>query len=613
MKQYAYTIDDELAGLSYANAVNPTASVTLAYDTYYRRPIAMTDGTGTTTYAYKPVGSNGALQLASETSPLAFSSVTYGYDALGRISSKSVTGATSETYGYDAIGRMTNHVGGLGSFAYAYLGQTGQLTTKSLGGTSLASTWSYASNLQDRRLTAMTNTGLVAGQHVDFTVDTDVLGRLTGLSKDTDAPTPSHSVGVQTGQFNNLNQQTLQGSQALTYDAVGQLTSDGVRNYSWDAEGRLIGITYPGQTGKSTSFTYDGMGRRVGILSTPVGGGTSIDRRFVWCGDEVCQSRSPNGADQRDYLLEGEKTGAQSFYYAQDHQGSVRRAFTSTTSPAYDYDPYGTQMQSGPPVTDYSYAGLMALPEAGIYLSSTRPYNPGVGRWLRRDMAGEEADSDANLYGYADRDPINLIDPNGDSPLVAMAVSGALINGGINLGLQLYENQWDFSCVNWGSVGKDAAIGAVSGFAFGWAGQSVITANRSARITSALQRISYRSTPTGIKANQVAGASREAIVRAELALKYPGSNIQNEVYLRASNGKRFIDPLTGAARRIDSVVITNGVVVDSVEVTSMNASKASQIAKEMRIRNGGGTFIKDRISGGLMDISGVSTRIVRNP
>lgn len=106
VKQYAYTADDQIANIIYANAVNPTAAVSLVYDTYYRRPTAMTDGIGTTTFGYKPVGANGALQIASETGPLSTASISYGYDALGRPVSHTIAGSSPETYGYDALGRL---------------------------------------------------------------------------------------------------------------------------------------------------------------------------------------------------------------------------------------------------------------------------------------------------------------------------------------------------------------------------------------------------------------------------------------------------------------------------------------------------------------------------
>jgi hypothetical protein len=117
----------------------------------------------------------------------------------------------------------------------------------------------------------------------------------------------------------------------------------------------------------------------------------------------------------------------------------------------------------------------------------------------------------------------------------------------------------------------------------------------------------------GVRANQLAGASREALVRAELSATYPGAAVQNEVYLRLPTGARALDPLTGTARRIDSVVVQGGRVVDSVEVTSMTANKAAQIAREMRIRQSGGVFVRDRSSGNLLEIGQVPTRIVRRP
>lgn len=116
---------------------------------------------------------------------------------------------------------------------------------------------------------------------------------------------------------------------------------------------------------------------------------------------------------------------------------------------------------------------------------------------------------------------------------------------------------------------------------------------------------------TGVRANQLAGASREALVRSELAAKYPGAVVQNEVYLRTVSGAHAIDPLTGTARRIDSIVIQNGRVVDSVEVTSLTANKTAQIRKEFRIRNNGGTFIRDRATGQLIDLSQTPTQVIR--
>ena len=92
----------------------------------------------------------------------------------------------------------------------------------------------------------------------------------------------------------------------------------------------------------------------------------------------------------------------------------------------------------------------------------------------------------------------------------------------------------------------------------------------------------------GILPNKEEGLRREAEVEEELEKKYPeseGYEIVSEAYLRDSEGKIVRDPETGEARRIDFVV-------DSIEVTSETADKTGQTAKEERIREAGGNYIK---------------------
>jgi YD repeat-containing protein len=58
----------------------------------------------------------------------ASSTISYVYDQLGRLASRTVQGQGAESFGYDAIGRLTSHASDLGAFTLAYLGQTGQIT-----------------------------------------------------------------------------------------------------------------------------------------------------------------------------------------------------------------------------------------------------------------------------------------------------------------------------------------------------------------------------------------------------------------------------------------------------------------------------------------------------
>lgn len=353
----------------------------------------MTDGTGTTTYAYVPVGTPGALQLQQESSPLAGSAITSAYDALGRLSSRTVAGAGAETFAYDAIGRVTTHTSDLGSFTLSYLGQTGQITSRALTSSTLATSWSYLTNAGDRRLSGINNTGLSAGQYSNYSFTTTPENFIGGITETSDAAAVYPTAGTQTAAYNSLNQLTNLSGQPLTFDAVGNLTSDGARTYTWDAENRLLGIAYPGVSGKATAFTYDGLGRRVTIASTPAGGGSATTTSYLWCGDTLCQARNASNATTRSYYDEGEFVpGApnQPYYYGIDQIGSVRRAFASTSSaPAYGYDPYGVPLQATAPVTDFVYGGMFYNADSGLYLTKYRAYDSVAGRWLSRDPLGE--------------------------------------------------------------------------------------------------------------------------------------------------------------------------------------------------------------------------------
>lgn len=114
--------------------------------------------------------------------------------------------------------------------------------------------------------------------------------------------------------------------------------------------------------------------------------------------------------------------------------------------------------------------------------------------------------------------------------------------------------------------------------------------NRSLGISRSLDNFSE-----GILPNKEDGLRREAEVADMLEKKYPeskGYEIVSEAYLRDIEGRIVRDPESGEARRIDFVVVKDGKVVDSIEVTSETADKTGQIAKENRIRHAGGIYVR---------------------
>ena len=457
VKQYSYTEDDQLAGITYSHAVNPTPNVGWAYDPYFVRPESMTDGSGMTNYTYQPVGALGALQLAQEAGPYSNSTIGYAYDQLGRLAVRSVAGS-AETFSYDALNRLTVQANALGTFDLGYLGQTGQLTSQQARGGVVGTRWTYDSNTNDRRLKAITNSGATRNyqfmttpenlisqiseianpgsafpsQTWNYSYDdsdrllggTSSLGKTYGYGYDPadnilSQQTPT---GSTTHNYNDLNQIASD-----SYDANGNLLDDGQRTYTWDAENRLLSVTSKTQAGKTTSFRYDGLDRRIAIVTN----GTEM--RYLWCGEQLCHARSAANVVTRRYFDQGEfiPAGETELYYAQDQLGSVRDVVAvqnGSRVASYDYEPYGNPSQTAGRVgTDFRFAGMFYEPNSGIALTTFRGFDPQSGRWIVRDPMREAGG--VNLYNYAASDPTNIIDLLGLCPPKAVNCNSLLPNG----------------------------------------------------------------------------------------------------------------------------------------------------------------------------------------
>ncbi|MEM9345863.1 MAG: polymorphic toxin-type HINT domain-containing protein [Planctomycetota bacterium] len=111
--------------------------------------------------------------------------------------------------------------------------------------------------------------------------------------------------------------------------------------------------------------------------------------------------------------------------------------------------------------------------------------------------------------------------------------------------------------------------------------------------------------------NRWAGAARETRVYNKLTSVFKKASVQREQYLRTASGAIARDS-KGRARRLDFVVIEQGKIKAAVEVTSKTAAKSRhkvlQRQKERVIRQSGGTFIKDRLTGQLIDLSKIKTK-----
>ena len=202
--------------------------------------------------------------------------------------------------------------------------------------------------------------------------------------------------------------------QSLTYDSNGNMTSDGTNTYAWDAENRLIKITYPG-TNNYSQFTYDALGQCVKIVETAAGTITNT-KQFVWCENEMCEARNVSSTITAQYFSLGETISGTSYYYTkEEHPGSIREITNGagTIQAQYSYDPYGqvTKIAGTGAVSDFQYAGYYYHAPSGLCLTLNRAYNANLGRWINRDPIQEAGG--INLYAYVANSPLVLSDPNG--------------------------------------------------------------------------------------------------------------------------------------------------------------------------------------------------------
>ena len=206
---------------------------------------------------------------------------------------------------------------------------------------------------------------------------------------------------------------------SLTYDANGNLTYDGTWNYSWDAANRLVKIWYgPVGSSASTTMSYDGLGRRVGIIETGSSGSVTSTKHLVWEGMAVSEEKSSSGTLTKRYFSQGVQISGSNDYYTRDHLGSIREMTTGTSGlvvARYAYDPYGTQTQlSGTMTADFGFTGDYYHSPSGLCLTLHREYSSGFGRWLSRDPKEDvEKIEGPNLYEYVLNNPFSHTDPDG--------------------------------------------------------------------------------------------------------------------------------------------------------------------------------------------------------
>ena len=216
------------------------------------------------------------------------------------------------------------------------------------------------------------------------------------------------------GATNQIN------SSGYSYDAAGNVLTDGTYGYTWDAEGRMASESGSGladtsvynalgqaaegyYSGGSSSLVYDPSGQWIGQYNSA----------GYWWGEYV-------RLGGRVVAFNSQSQGITVFLH-KDMQTTTHMATGPDGSVLQDqiFYPSGQSWYNLGTWYQQEFAGLdMADPSTGFYDSLSRTYTPPSGRWLTPDPAGLAAADPSdpqtwNMYAYVRNNPTTLIDPTG--------------------------------------------------------------------------------------------------------------------------------------------------------------------------------------------------------
>jgi hypothetical protein len=184
---------------------------------------------------------------------------------------------------------------------------------------------------------------------------------------------------------NGLNQLKTSGALNLTYDAWGNLTSDGVNSYGYDAVNQLTSGP------NSATLVYDPLGRLVqtsatGIATTELGyAGDQLVVELDTSGNVLRRYvPGPEGGDDPVVWYEGSGTASRRWLLA-DQRGTVVAVSDATgtvvNGAPNTYDEYGVPASANQ--GRFQYTGQQWVREVGLYHYKARAYSPTLGRFMQ--------------------------------------------------------------------------------------------------------------------------------------------------------------------------------------------------------------------------------------
>ena len=207
---------------------------------------------------------------------------------------------------------------------------------------------------------------------------------------------------------------TQHGSAAYSYDAIGNLLSDGTWTFTW-AHGRQLTSMSNGTNTFTYTYNADGLRSSKTVLG--------VHRKYYYNGDKLVRETWGSHTAQYFYDASGiyamQYDGAM-YYYIKNLQGDVLRMVDASGNvvATYVYDAWGKVLYSAGSmagVNSFRYRGYYYDGETGLYYLQSRYYDPEVGRFINADAFASTGQGilGNNMFAYCGNNPVFRRDDSG--------------------------------------------------------------------------------------------------------------------------------------------------------------------------------------------------------
>ena len=432
--EYAYDDLNRVTSITYPLDTSENTSYT--YDSCTNgagRVCSVTDASGTTAYEYDLLG---RVTEVTETRGALTFTTAYAYDLAGVLTGVTLPSGRTVTYALNGNADVTGVTAPVAGSPVSLAGSIGYLpfgpATSMTYGNALAFTAAYDQNywptsravggIFSNSYTTDDNGNITGIGGTDYgydplnRLDEEDSGSATAYTYDavSNRLTKTSGSTVTTTVPAGNNKISAVGANAYTYDAVGNITNDGTREYVWDSLGHLREVKISAST--VGAYTYNASHQR----TQKVAGGTTT--HYVYgAGGLLYGEYTGAGALIREYIyLNGEPLAQVNAgspetvtYLHTDHLGTPKYGTNAAGAQVLSWAPdaFGNGAPTGSATVNLRMPGQYFDAESGIFYNWNRYYNPAIGRYISSDPIGLAGG--INTFLYAGANPVMAADPEG--------------------------------------------------------------------------------------------------------------------------------------------------------------------------------------------------------